>query len=497
MDLVLDGNGPLYAQLARAIKAAIASGRIAQGSRLPASRDLAGDLGLSRTTVVTAYEQLRAEGYLQGKVGAGSFVSTPWPAPTRLLPNRRAVLPQSAYSRRARQVHTPDDIPGRRLPGMRHAFQFGLPIVSTTLPATWAREIARAAPYARLNYPATQGLRALREALCAHITGTRGVVCTPDDLLIVNGTQQAMSLIARVLLDPGDEVVMEEPHYFGTRRVFQMHGAQVTGVPVDGDGLCVERLPGRAVKLVCVTPSHQFPTGAVLSLTRRKALLDIAGQCGGWIVEDDYDGEFRYDREALPALQSMDHDGRVVYVGSFSKTLFPALRLGYLIVPPGLRDDFIAAKWADDFGCAPLEQTALANLISNGGYQRHLRLVTRKLVERRDALRTSLQAACGDRLDILPAHAGMHLMTWLRGMNAAQGDALIRLAQDRRLGLYSVAPCYLQPPEQAGLLMGYSAMSVPEIEAAVKLFGLCLDECLQQPAGRSIGRAHLTLAHSA
>jgi len=273
MDLVLDGNGPRYAQLVRSLKAAIANGRLVDGARLPASRELAHDLGLSRATVVAAYEQLAAEGFLRGKVGSGSYINSVRSPTPRTLPNRRSVLPQSAYSRRSRQLHDHADMPGRRLPGMRHAFQYGVPIVDSRLTSAWTRELARAAPYVHPNYPKTQGVTELRETLCAHITRTRGVVCTADDILIVDGTQQAMSLIARVLLDPGDEVVMEEPQYFGTRKVFQMHGAQVSGVPVDEDGLCIDALPDHPVKLVCVTPSHQFPTGAVLSLPRRIALL--------------------------------------------------------------------------------------------------------------------------------------------------------------------------------------------------------------------------------
>lgn len=497
MDLVLDGNGPLYAQLARSLKSAIATGRVAHGSRLPASRELAGRLGLSRTTVVAAYQQLRAEGLLTGKVGAGSYIHAPRPVAARMPPARRAVLPQSEYSRRAREIPDVRELPGHRPPGLRYAFQYGLPVVGPALFSAWSRELARTTPYLRLNYPMAQGLPALREALCAHIVQTRGVACTPDDLLIVNGTQQAMGLVARVLLDPGDEVVLEEPHYFSTRRLLQMHGARVVGVPVDADGLCVDQWPERPAKLACVTPSHQFPTGAVLSLARRKALLGIARQCGSWIVEDDYDGEFRHDDHALPALQSMDREGRVIYVGSFSKTLFPALRLGYLIMPAGLREDFIAAKWADDFGSAPLEQMALARFIAEGGYARHLSSVAQKLIERRGVLRACLERDCGDRLQLPETHAGMHLLAWLRDTSAGQGEQLVRHAHERGLGLYPVAPCYLQPPAQAGLLMGYGAMSPKEIQGAVKLFAACLGRFQYAAPGRAVRRGHLTLAHSA
>lgn len=497
MDLVLDGKGPLYYQLIRSLKAAMASGRIPDGSRLPASRELAHDLGVSRTTVVAAYERLRAEGFLLGKVGSGSYVSSPWQATPKTTGPRGGAPPQSAFSRRSRELHDPNDLPGRRLPGMRHAFQYSLPVVSNTLTTTWTRTLMKVAPYVRPNYPATQGLLTLREAVCAHIARTRGVVCSPDDILIVGGVQQAVTLIARVLLDPGDDVVMEEPQYFGARRILQMHGASVTGVAVDRDGLCVDQLAAHPAKLVCVTPSHQFPTGAVLSLARRRALLEHARQRGSWIMEDDYDGEFRRDAHALPALQSMDRDGRVIYIGSFSKTLFPALRIGYVVMPPGLREDFIAAKWADDFGSPALEQVALAHLITQGNYERHLRYVNRKLAERRDVLLAALRDACGERLDILDSNAGMHVLAWIRGMNAAQGELLIRHAQARNLGLYSVAPCYLQPPDRAGLLMGYSAMPTKEIRAAVKAFAACLDDFQRQEASTLQGKPQLKLAYSA
>jgi GntR family transcriptional regulator/MocR family aminotransferase len=474
MDLVLDGNGPLYLQLARALREAMAAGRLGNGTRLPSSRELACDLQLSRTTVVAAYEHLRTEGFIAGRVGSGSYVTSPWHTPVRPPPPRRAVVAQSDFSRRTRAHCALDDIPGRRPPGMRHAFQFGVPMVNTALTAQWVRELARAAPYVQPGYPRIQGLPALREAVARHVGRSRGVACTADDVLIVGGTQQALSLIARVLLDPGDEVALEEPHYFAARTLLQVHGARLAGVPVDTDGLQVERLPDPAAKLTYVTPSHQFPTGAVLSHERRLALLEYARLGSGWIVEDDYDGEFRHDQQPVRALQELDRDGRVLYIGSFSKTLFPALRLGYVIMPAGLKDDLLAAKWTDDFACPPLDQAALANFINAGGYERHLRQVTRKLAERRRLLRTLLEEQCADRLDIADSHAGMHLVAWVRDMPASEGDALIRAAAERKLALYSIAPCYLQPPDRTGLIMGYSAMSPGEIRDAVALFARCL-----------------------
>ena len=474
MDLVLDGSGPRYLQLSRALKSAIGSGRLPHGSRLPPSRDLAHDIGLSRRTVVAAYELLRAEGLLKGRVGSGSYVHAPAHSQQRLVSCPASIRPQSAFAQRARMLHDPDNLTGRRHAGNRYAFDVGMPLLDGRITSAWAREVARVAPYLRPAYPMPQGHPALREALSAHITRTRGVRCEADDLLIVNGTQQAVSLAARVLVDDGDEVVFEEPQYYATRRLLQMHGAEIVGVPVDHGGLRVELLHQHRPKLIVVTPSHQFPTGAVLSQERRQALLDFARQSDAWVLEDDYDGEFRLESSAVAALQSQDKEGRVIYVGTFSKTVFPSLRLGYLIMPPALRRDFLAAKWADDFGSAPLEQRALANLIKNGTYERHLRTISRKLSGLRDLLLASLRKFCGDSVVAHPSHAGMHVLVLVPALDASNEDALIRHAGGKRLGLYAASPCYLDPPSSVALLMGYASMSAKDLVDAVKLFAECL-----------------------
>lgn len=484
MDLFLDGSGPLYRQVARALRAAIGAGRLPHGTRLPPSRDLAHDLGVSRNTIVAAYEALRLEGLLSGRVGDGSYVQAARSAPGQAGLLQRSVAPQSDFARRGRRVHDTAEWPfGLRKPGLRYAFQFGFPMVSRTLAATWAREIARAAPYVPLDYPERQGSAALRRAIAAHATRSRGVRCTPDDVLIVDGTQQAISLVADVLVDPGDEVIMEDPHYRAMRKVFQLHGATIVGVGVDADGLKTADLPRRPTKLVTVTPSHQFPTGAVLSLERRRALLDYAGRSGGWILEDDYDGEFRYGTEAVAALQSMDRGGRVIYVGTFSKTLSPACRLGFLIMPPGLRDDFLTAKWAADLGSPPLEQAALAHFIDSGGYERHLRQVTRTLGERRDALVQAMRDVLGSQCVFDETHAGMHIQVRLEGLTSADEDALVRLAEQRGLGLYPARISYLQPPDACSLLMGFSTLPVREIRDAVALLGACIAEVRARERG--------------
>lgn len=496
MDLFLDGNGSLYRQLVRALKASMANGRLPKGTRLPASRDLAVSLGLSRATVVAAYEQLRTEGLITGRVGAGSFVSTPATATvaSRTTVPRIAMDPQSAFSRRARQVHDHASIPGKPRPGVALDFQYGYATVNPALSRLWAREVARAAHELPMHYPPSQGMPALRQAIATHIARTRGVVCGPDDVLVVAGVQQAMALVSRVLLDPGDAVVMEEPAYFGARRVLQMHGANLRCVPVDQDGLCVNRLPAETAKLVCVTPSHQFPTGAVMSLPRREALIDYANRNQAWICEDDYDGEFRQEEGALLSLQSLDRSGRVIYVGSFSKTLLPTARLGYLVMPRALREDFIAAKWAADAGSPPMEQLALASFIEQGAYDRHLRQITRRLMERRKLLQDTLAAELGDRAEVLRARTGMHLMVWLRGLDRAQGEILVTQGLRSGLGLHTVAPCYVEPPDRAGFLLGFGTLSPRDLVEATRRFAALVHSV---PAGSGRRRGGLVLAHSA
>ncbi|BCT91515.1 GntR family transcriptional regulator [Lysobacter helvus] len=477
MHLQLDGRGPLHAQLTRALKSALANGRVGEGSRLPPTRALARDLGLSRNTVLTAYEQLRAEGFMDARVGSGSYVSAPLLAEAANDPPPRVAEPQTAYARRSREIHSLATLGTRRkVQGIRWSFQYGLPLVNPALTTAWARELARAAAYTTPNYPDPQGLPALREAICDYLARRRGVQATPDDVLIVSGTQQAVSLSARVLLEEGELAVVEEPQYFALRQILQMHGARVQGTGVDTDGLCVDQLPSASPRLICVTPSHQFPSGAVMSLPRRLELLQYARQHHSWILEDDYDGEFRYDSKPLAALRSLDRDGRVLYVGTFSKTLFPSLRLGYIVMPATLQQDLVTAKWAQDFGSSAIEQAALAHFMTEGGFERHLRRSTRTLQERRAALLDGLREIGAGRIDIADSHAGMHLVVWLRDKTHADLDSLLAHAHQLGLGLYSIRPHYLQPPDRAGLLMGYCGLSVSEINEALPLFARVLDQ---------------------
>ena len=474
MFLELDGHGPHYSQLTRAMKSAILSGRLAAGARLPPTRVLAEDLGVSRITVLTAYEQLRAEGYIVGRVGSGSYVSTsqadPMP-PRRTTP--RSIAPLTRYAKRARQLADWSITAKHR--DRRLDMQYGRPQVNPTLGAIWGRELAWAATHTKLDCTNIQGLPALREQICDYVARRRGIRTSPDQVLIVGGTQQAVALTSRVLLDEGDEVALEEPHYFSASQQFSAHGASLLAIPTDHEGLVCSALPKQAPRLVMVTPSHQFPAGPALSLSRRQELLRYARETGCWIMEDDYDNELRYDASALPALRSLDGDDRVIYVGTFSRVMFGALRLGYMVLPEALCGDFINAKYLCDRGSPAIEQAALAHFMEYGGFERHLRYVTRELGARRRELIAGLQQHAGDRVQIADSHAGMHVTAWLPNYDHAQVDALIADAHERGLGLYSIAPHYRKPPDVPGLALGYCGLSRAQLQEAMQLFGECLD----------------------
>lgn len=476
MHVELDGQGPRYAQLIRALKSAILESRLAPGTRLPASRTLARDLDISRNTVLAAYGQLQAEGFLLARVGSGSHVAD---LGCRSVPARRstgvaAVAPLSAFARRALAVS--DGMPpGHQHSGLRYNLQYGLPLTNPALASAWRREVNRAAGRAGFGYPDAQGLPALRECICDHLARRRGVDAAPDDVFVTSGTQQAIALASRVLLAHGDAVVIEDPHYRGARQIFVAHGARVRACRVDAEGIVPAALPARA-RLAMVTPSHQFPTGALLPLARRMQLLEWARARHAWLIEDDYDGEFRFGGRPLAALKSLDQDGRVIHIGSFSKTMFPALRLGYMVLPPSLRAAFRAAKWLEDRGSNTLEQAALAQFMVNGGFERHLRRATQTLRSRRNAMLAGLQRHAGNAVDVVDSNAGMHLAAWLRGGSHADCERLIAHARERGLGLYSIAPYWLHAPARPGLLLGYAGLPPADIDAAMRLVGRCLRE---------------------
>jgi GntR family transcriptional regulator/MocR family aminotransferase len=473
--LELDGRGPRHGQLTRALKSAILGGRVPAGARLPATRELAVELGLSRTTVLAAYEQLHAEGFIDSRTGSGSFVAPLRSTTDAVAPTPPTSVPApSAYAARMREGI--DWLVGRRNDGLRYNLQYSEPLIQPALCSQWSRELTRAAAYTETDYPRTQGLLPLREQLCDYLARRRGVVATPEDVIIVNGSQQAYALCARVLVDEGARVILEDPHYFSAFQIMRTHGASIVGVPADENGLVCEELPDCSPALICVTPSHQFPAASRLSLARRLALLRYAHEHRSWILEDDYDGEFHYDAQPLAALRALDHMDRVIYVGTFSKVLFPSLRMGYMVVPKALRDDFVMAKWLSDLGSPSIEQAALANFIADGGFERYLRQAARSLKERREALIEGMRKHVGDRIELFGAPAGMHIIGWLRDLDDARTEALVDLAHSRGLGLHTLAPFYLHPPPRPGLLLGYAGLPPAELHEAARLLGECLDE---------------------
>lgn len=476
MYLELDGHGPLYDQLTRALKASILDGRITPGTQLPPTRDLADELGLSRTTVLAAYEQLRAEGFIDGRVGSGSYVSH---LPVKSAPphTHSSISAPSRYAQRAREVR--DWNIARMHRGVRYNLQYGYPLVNPALNNAWGRELARAAAYTRLDITDVAGWSGLRKQTCDYLARRRGVQAQPDDVLIVSGTQQAIDLTARVLLNEGDCVVLEEPHYFLAHQSLVAHGAQLIAARTDEHGLMCQELPEQSPRLVYVTPSHHFPTGAVLSLQRRIDLLQYADQHQCWILEDDYDGEFRYDAHPLAALRSLDERDRVIYVGTFSKVMFGGLRLAYIVMPAALRADFLNAKYLSDMACPVIEQAALAHFMEDGGFERHLRFMRKELKARRETLLAALKEYARDRVEIASTPAGMHLVVWLRAYDAARCESLIAYAHEQGLGLYPIAPLYCRAPQRQGLLLGYGGLSVNELREAMQLFGRCLDHIAQ------------------
>jgi len=405
---------PLFRQVYQGLRQAILSGTFRSGDRLPSTRDLAEQLGISRTVVLLAYEQLLAEGFAGGRGGSGTYVSEGLGGSRPKRREKSAKLRLSHYGSAAADVAATVDFPGRRPIPLRYDFAYGRGDVATFPFEMWRRILlrhARKAPVRELDYGTAAGSYALREAICVHLRRSRGVICDPSQVIVVNGSQQALDLVARVLIEPGDPVAIEDPQYQGTREVMRAAGARLQPVPVDRDGLNPAKLPEDG-RIAFVTPSHQFPTGAILPLARRLALLAWARSKDAVIVEDDYDGEFRYEGQPLESLQGLDSEGRVIYVGTFSRTVFSALRIGYLIAPKSLVPAFTSAKWLCDRHTATLEQETLAEFITSGIYERHLRRVRRRNTASRQALLAAIHKYLGDRVEVTGDGAGAHLVLW-------------------------------------------------------------------------------------
>lgn len=467
-------NTPLYWQLYTYLRSAILAGRLKKGFKLPSTRALADELNVSRNTVLNAYEQLEAEGYLESVEASGTFVASvlpealnaPEPAP-KPAPRQPISLAQARLSniaevlRSSPSMQTPH---GSRLGdrGMR-AFTTGIPALDVFPFELWSKIIGRQARHINshtLVYQDSAGYKPLREAIANHLTVTRRVRCTPEQIIVVAGSQGALDLVARLLLNPGDPVWMEDPGYLGARGALVAAGARLVPVPVDSEGLNVEAGIAKSpdARLAYLTPSHQFPLGVTLSLARRLALLDWAKRAGAYIIEDDYDSEYRFAGRPLATLQGLDEANSVIYVGTFSKVLFPALRLGYLILPPTLVEAFLAARHFIDIHPPLLEQASLAEFITEGHFGRHLRRMRGLYAERRDTL---LGALADLPLELYASETGMHCMGWLpAGLKDAD---VARAAAAQQVDVTPISKFRLEAPGRDGLMLGYAGVDKPHI----------------------------------
>lgn len=474
-----EGNGALHHRLYRGLRAAILDGRLPPHARLPSTRLLARELCVSRNVVVDAFAQLSSEGYIEGRLGSGTYVSAMLPEPGRALDRDRASTPtqpiELKLSRHAREVLSlrPLPAPGeprkQRLP---YDFRYSQPALEDFPHATWSQLVVQRAQRMStrtMAYGRARGFGPLREAITDHLRRSRGVDVTVGQLIIVNGTQQALDLVARMLVDRGDRVVVEEPCYQAARHAFLGVGARLAPIPVDAGGLDVTALPrGQSVRLAYVTPSHQFPLGGVMPLGRRLELLRWAEHCGAYVLEDDYDGEFRYEQAPVEALQGLDRAGRVLYVGSFSKVLFPSLRIAYLVVPTPLVPAATALKFLGDTATATFEQEVLAEFIASGHFERHLRRMRVLYAARRRVMLEALHEAFGERVEVVGAQAGLHVVIYLRGVEEDAVAELIARAAAAGVGIYPVAPYYhLEPPPRGGLMLGYASLTEGDIRAGV------------------------------
>jgi GntR family transcriptional regulator/MocR family aminotransferase len=466
----LIGRANLSGEIYRQIRNAIGDGRLRPGDCLPASRDLAQSLKVSRTTVTVAYDRLAGEGFVVSRIGAGTYVNK---QVVRTAREARGVAgslqPRSVWD--SIGVSRAFDAPAQ------FDFRTGLPDASLFPHETWRGLVVRALRSEAVAggvYAEPAGHPRLREAIARHIGVSRGVHVSADDITITSGAQQSLDLIARALLDRGDQVAVEDPGYHPPRFLFQSLGVKVHGVPVDNEGIVVDQLPSNA-RLVYVTPSHQYPLGVTMSLPRRLALLDWADHNNAAIVEDDYDSEFRFAGRPVEPLHTIDASGRVVYIGSFSKTLLPTLRLGFVVTPSSCTAAVHKAKYVADWHTSMVLQVALAQFIDEGGFARHLRKVRRVYTERHETLVKILNTDFADQLEVMPAVAGLHVAAVSRHASVDQISAVAVRAAELGVQVQRLARFAVDGPPRAGLLFGYGAIATARIHEGLALLRSCFE----------------------
>jgi len=482
-----ENDAPMHRQVYDQIRDAILGGRLAPGRRLPSSRALADELAVSRNTVLAAYDQLFAEGYTEGQVGSGTRVS-------RVLPED-VLAARTQAEQRARREPAPGAVlseKGRALMSAKprvhradagFAFRPGLPEIDRFPWTQWSRTIAkfwRNPPRPLVSYGDPGGHMPLRLAIADYLRAVRGLVCDAEQVIVTAGAQQAIDLAARALLDPGDKVWIEDPGYAGIRGVLTATEAELVPLSVDAQGMVVSEGVARApdARMAVVTPSHQYPLGAVMSLARRLELLEWATASGAWILEDDYDSEYRYAGRPLSALQGLDSTGRVIYVGTFSKVMFPAIRLGYMVVPPSLADPIIRIRRSLDDQTAIVMQPVLTDFIESGHFAAHIRRMRILYAERQQTLIEAVRANLSDVLEIAPDEAGMHMVAMIRPEVGLADTDVADAAARAGISVYALSEFYVGTPDRNGLVLGYAGLESRDIKRGVEklarvIAGLC------------------------
>ncbi|MCP4935744.1 MAG: PLP-dependent aminotransferase family protein [bacterium] len=467
----------LQTQVFDQVRGAILSGQLSPGTRLPATRILASDLHVSRNTILGAFERLHAEGYIEGLAGSGTRVSNILPEELLLARNRSRVpsgdaVPAGKLSRLS-QISTLNNPQNRHRPGPARAFRPGLPDLSQFPFQLWGQLVAKSwrnPPTDTLLAGEMEGYFPLRQSISDYLGAVRGLHCAPEQVLITSGAQQALDLIARVIIDPGDKVWLEDPGYHGLRSTLQAAGAKIYDIRVDEEGICVKRGRKQAPDsvLAAITPSHQYPLGTTMSLTRRLELLDWAKTSNAWILEDDYDSEFRYAGKPHLALQGLDQSQRVIYVGTFSKVLFPALRLGYMVVPAPLLTSFTAVRASiDDYPALAL-QPALHRFIDDGHFASHIRKLRKLYSKRQQTMINALQQHAAGCLIASPTQAGMHLVVRLNRACGFDDKQISDRAAKAGLIAPALSRFYKGKHSSQGLVLGYAGLSEQEVNLGVK-----------------------------
>ncbi|BDA68867.1 transcriptional regulator [Calothrix sp. PCC 7716] len=478
---------PLHQQLYEQLRAYILTGKLPPGTRIPSTRAMAKSLNISRSTVTQSYEQLLSEGYLETIIGSGTYVCTQ--LPDDLLHSKPVELGfgtgKDAHSTRVRLsqygkiLAETENVPRVHEGKEEISFRYGRPAFNEFPIKLWRSLLSQycGASLNWLDYSIEPlGYKPLRGAIANYISRARAVNCIPEQILITNGTQQALDLIMRLLIEPGNTIALEDPGYLSARLIFQTHGANLLPIPVNDNGLVVSKLESYSnqdIRLVYVTPSHQFPTGAVLSLPRRLELLAWATQTGALIIEDDYDSEYRYGDRPIPALQGLDKSGSVLYIGTFSKVLFPSLRIGYLVLPQNLVPIFTRAKWLSDRHLPILEQQVLAEFIEQGHLESHIRKMRSIYDQRRQVLVQALYSHFGEKVTVFGDKAGLHIMVHLQ--THLSESEIIERAASFGVGMMSASTQYLIPTYKNEFIFGYGELNEQQLVEGISRLKTALD----------------------